>query len=348
MRVFKMEKGNLVPFLKSLREYGELWGPVKKGDGYVYAEADPEKFDLTAIRTLIPAKKFFLPKKDTILKFKGNVWRSNLSPKKRVIFGLHPCGLHALNIYHEFYTRIYEDPYYVENRNAAILIGLSCIPDDKCFCNLTRTSTIEEGFDLFFTDLKDKFLVWVGSPRGDEIVAKRKKMLSEVDQKDIEEYIEWRKKRDKSFKVELSFTGLPEIVSASYDSNIWEKMGDACLSCGTCTMVCPTCTCFDMEDEYDIRKEELNRDRKWYSCVFREYSMVAGGHNFREARSERLRLWYTHKLVGFMSEYGEPACVGCGRCVTYCPVDINVISVVKALTGEQNDAFWAKTEVRQI
>ncbi len=348
MRVFKMEKGNLVPFLRSLEEFGEVWGPVKKGNSFVYAHEDPEKFDLSAIRTLIPAKKFFLPKVATILKFKNGAWTDNRECKKRVIFGLHPCDLHALNIYHEFYTRIYEDPYYTSNREATLIIGLSCLPDDNCFCNLTDTSTIEEGFDLFFTELDDKFLVWVGSPRGDEVLAKRKDMVEDITQNDIKEYIEWRKKREKMFKVDLSFTGLPEIVSASYDSDIWDKMGAACLSCGTCTMVCPSCTCFDVEDEYDIRNDELNRKRKWYSCFFREYSMVAGGHNFREARAERLRLWYTHKLVGFMSEYGEPACVGCGRCVVSCPVGINVLSVVRALTGEKNDAFWAKTEVKQL
>ncbi len=348
MRVFKMKKGNLVPFLRSLKEYGEVWGPVKKGDSYVYANTDPEEFDITAIRTLIPAKKFFLPQKDTFLKFKKGGWKENLNAPKRVIFGLHPCDLHALNIYHEFYTRIYEDPFYLAKRNAAVIIGLSCMPDEHCFCHLTDTSTIEEGFDLFFTDLGDRFLVWIGSPKGDEIIARRKEMVEETETDDIKDYIEWRKKREKSFKVDLSFTGLPEIVSASYDSDIWDKMGAACLSCGTCTMVCPSCTCFDVEDEYDIRAEEVNRNRKWYSCMFREYSLVAGGHNFREARSERLRLWYTHKLVGFMSEYGEPACTGCGRCVSYCPVDINVLSVVRALMGEKNDAFWAKTEVKQL
>ncbi len=348
MRVLKMEKGKLIPFLRSMEEFGEVWGPVKKGDSYVYAHEEPEKFDLKAVRTLIPAKKFFLPKVGTILKFKDGKWKDNKNPVKRVIFGLHPCALHALNIYHEFYTRIYEDPYYKANRDAAIIIGLSCMPDEHCFCNLTDTSTVEEGFDLFFTELEDKFLVWIGSPKGDEIIAKRKDMVEDTTQEDIKDYIEWRKKREKAFKVDISFTGLPEIVSASYDSDIWDKMGAACLSCGTCTMVCPTCTCFDTEDEYDVRADEMNRNRKWYSCMFREYSLVAGGHNFRKARAERLRLWYTHKLVGFMSEYGEPACVGCGRCVEYCPVGINVLSVVRALLGEKNDAFWAKTEVKQI
>ncbi len=342
MRVFKLKRENFIPFMKGLSKFGELWGPVRKGDRYVYANEPPEKFVLNAIRTIVPAKKFFLPQKSTILKFKNNEWREHYDVKKRVIFGLHPCDIHALNIYHKFYTRLYPDPYYLKNRENTLIVGLSCLPDENCFCHLTDTETVNEGFDLFLTDLGDKFLVWVGSPKGDESLKLVKDLIEDTTQKDIDEYVEWRKKRRSMFKVSLDLEGMPEILTFNYDSPIWEQMGEACLSCGTCTMVCPSCTCFDIDDEFDIRTDEMNRQRYWYSCVFREYSMVAGGHNFREARSERLKLWYTHKLVGFMSEYGSPACVGCGRCVVSCPVDINVVTVAKALLKEKPDAFWAR------
>ncbi|MCD6454156.1 MAG: 4Fe-4S dicluster domain-containing protein [Candidatus Aminicenantes bacterium] len=346
MRVFKLKRENFLPFLKGLEKFGELWGPVKKGENYVYAKEDPEKFELKALRTIIPAKKFFIPKNSTILKFKNGEWKEHYEVRKRVIFGLHPCELNGLNIYHRFYTRLYPDPYYLKARENTLIVGLSCMPDDKCFCFATKTSTVDEGFDLFLTDLEDKFLLWIGSPKGEDAIRTLSEFLEEVSQKDIDDYIAWRKRRDRAFKLDIDLEGMPEIVTFSYDSPIWEKMGDACLSCGTCTMVCPTCTCFDIDDEYDIRQDEMNRQRFWYSCVFREYSMVAGGHNFREAKSERLKLWYTHKLVGFMSEYGSPACVGCGRCIASCPVGINVLSVVKALRKEKTDAFWKRVEVK--
>ncbi len=346
MRLFKIKRNNLVPFLRGLEGFGELWGPVRKGEKFVYARANPEEFDLKALRTIIPAKKFFLPPKFTSLKFKGKTWQDDYRPKKRVIFGLHPCDIYGLNIYHRFYTRLYPDPYYLRSKAATLIVGLSCIPDEHCFCYATGTSSVNEGFDLFLTDLGDVFLVWVGSPKGEDSLKLVQKYLEDVDQQDIARYVSWRKKRDSSFKLKVDLDGMPEIVSFSYDSPVWEKMGQACLSCGTCTMVCPTCTCFDLEDEYDLRRDEMNRQRFWYSCVFREYSMVAGGHNFREARSERLKLWYTHKLVGFMSEYGAPACVGCGRCVVSCPVGINVVSVVRALRNERTNALWVKMEVK--
>ena len=345
MRVLKLKKGDFVLFLKNLKRFGELWGPVKKGDSYVYARAEPENFDLKAIRTIIPAKKFFLPKKSTILKFKNGEWKEHQEVVNRVIFGLHPCEIHALNIYHKFYSRLYPDTYYLKNREANLIIGLSCIPDDKCFCANTRTSVVDEGFDLFLTDLGDKFLVWIGSPKGETAIRHVGHLFETVTAEDIEDYITWRKERDEAFQLKIPLEGMPEIVSFSYESSIWDVMGEACLSCGTCTMVCPTCTCFDIQDEYDIKAEEMNRERLWYSCVYREYSMVAGGHNFREARSERLKLWYTHKLVGFMSKYGSPACVGCGRCIVSCPVEINILTVVKALKKEKTGAFWERMEV---
>ena len=101
-------------------------------------------------------------------------------------------------------------------------------------------------------------------------------------------------------------------------------------------MVCPTCNCYNVSDVFDVTNETTGRrERTWDSCMFADYSLVAGGHNFRESRADRLKLWYTHKLKTFGSEYGRPGCIGCGRCVDTCPVDINVVTVSQALiSGE--------------
>ena len=347
MRVVKFEREKLISFLKSLEKFGDLWGPVKKGKHHVFAKDDPEKFDLKALsRTfLIPPKKFLIPSEFTMFTYKDGKWNENIEAKKKVVFGLHPCDINGFNILHKFFTRIYEDPYYKNYRDALLIVGLSCMPDEKCFCSETKTSTVEEGFDLFLTDLDDIFLLWVGSPKGENVIMELSDLFDEnVTENDIEKYIEWRKKRDRTFKSDLDLAGMPEIVSTSYNREIWQELSEACYSCGRCVMVCPTCTCFDVYDEVDIKEDKIKRIRSWYGCVFREYSLVAGGHNFREARSERLKLWYTHKLAGFMSEYGKPACVGCGKCVETCPVEINIYTVAKALKNERFEAFWKKVE----
>jgi sulfhydrogenase subunit beta (sulfur reductase) len=137
------------------------------------------------------------------------------------------------------------------------------------------------------------------------------------------------------FKSEIpSFKYLADIIHLNYDSKVWEQFGDKCLSCGTCSLVCPTCNCFNVVDKIDMNAEGGVRERVLDSCTLPYYSMVAGDHDFRPDRTSRLKLYYTHKLKEYIGRWGTPGCVGCGRCVTFCPVDINVKTVSEALFGE--------------
>ncbi len=346
MRVIKLDKTKLVEYLRSLEEWGEVWGPVRKGEKFVFAKKDPSEFDLTARRTILPPKKFFVPPRFTMFSYRDGRWEEEFDESRRIIFGLHPCDIFGILILDRLFMEHYPDPYYIKRRKNTAILGFSCLPDEKCFCIATNTHSVEEGFDLFFSDVEGEFyLVWVGSSLGDDLTRIREDLFDEdVTEEDIERYIEWRRKRDKMFKTDLDLTGMPEIVEISYKRPIWEKMGEACLSCGSCSMVCPTCNCYNVVDENVFYEERIKRDRHWDSCMFKEYSLVAGGHNFREKRSDRLKLFYTHKLTGFMSQFGKPACVGCGRCVDACPVGINVPNVAKALKGEKVDAIWARGE----
>ncbi|HUS56513.1 MAG TPA: 4Fe-4S dicluster domain-containing protein, partial [Thermoplasmata archaeon] len=255
---------------------------------------------------------------------------------KRILFGIHPCDVHGILIMDKLFLETYKDPYYAERREKTLLLGHSCIPDDKCMCFATDTDFVAEGFDLFFTDLKMFYLVWVGSSRGHDLVRMRPDLFSRDLQKDdILNYTEYRKWKTSQFKAEVDFTGMPDVFELAYDSPVWDELAEKCLSCGQCSMVCPTCNCYNVVDDVELGSIEGTRDRYWDSCMFREYSLVAGGHNFREKRADRLKLWYTHKLQAYIGEFGEPACVGCGRCVSTCPVDINVATVSKALKEQE-------------
>jgi sulfhydrogenase subunit beta (sulfur reductase) len=338
MRAVKLKKNNLKGFLTCIGSSGELWGPVKQSDRHVLARIDDvSQIDLSALRTTLPFKKLLFPPKFSMFHFdeKGYATDFNTIPK-RVIFGLHPCDIKALLIMDEFHAKEFKDPYYYERRNRTIIVGLSCIPDDKCFCNATDNETVTEGFDLFLTDLGEFFLVWVGSSLGDDLVRECPKLTDvNVGHEDLKKYIEWQKRRSSQFKMQVDLTGMPDIVELSYDSPVWEQEGKKCLSCGACTIVCPTCPCFNVVDETELGKPRGERVRTWDSCQFREYSLVAGGHNFREARAERLKLRFTHKLQSFVGQFGKPACTGCGRCIGTCPVDIDIFTMVKHLQGEE-------------
>lgn len=339
LKALKLKKKQLNDYLLALRRFGTVYGPVRKGEKYIYDELDDlDRLDLRMLRTILPLKKFLVPPRFSTFAFDGASYRPELDDlKPRVIFGVHPCELNALLILDKLFLERLPDPYYAERRKRTAIIGLSCVPDDKCFAKSTNTHYVETGFDLAFSDLgqnSDEYLVWVGSSLGDDLIRYRLELFDErITQCDLDSYISWRRWRDSQYRLEIDMTGMPDIMELSYDSAVWDELGKQCLSCGACSMVCPTCTCFNIVDRMNPAVFEGFRERYWDSCVFKEFALVAGGHNFRGQRSQRIRLWYTHKLKAFITEFGKPACVGCGRCIETCVVDINVKTVVSRLRG---------------
>ena len=351
MKTVKLKKENLNKFLNNIKKVGELWGPVKKAETYKYAKVvNLKDMAKEPVRTLLPIKKLFLPPRFTMFNYDGTKYEEkSFVEKQKIVYGVPPCEIHSLLILDRVFSQSYKDPYYCKARESTIIIALSCIPCESCFCKSTGTQIIDEGFDLAMTDLDDFYLIWVGTNRGDDLILTSPDLFDEnITQQDIQRFIKWREIKESKFGQTIDFRILPDIMDLNYNSTIWDKFAEKCLSCGACTMVCPTCNCYNIVDEINLEDFSVNRERHWDSCMFKEYSMVAGGHNFRESKSERLKLWYTHKLKSFTGAYGKPSCVGCGRCVTTCPVNINVITVVQALltgmvdkkslnTGKENE-----------
>lgn len=353
MRVVKLPKGKLFSFLEIISEEADLWAPVKKYlDKYVFKEIkDFSQIDLDCTRTILPPRKIILPPSFNMFKAKKSSYEEDFSHvSKKIIFGVHPCDIHGLLIMDRFYSYFYEDPYYLRARENILIFGHSCWPDENCLCKSTNTHIVKEGYDLFFTDLKDFYLVWIGSSRGDDLIRLKPELFDEaIKDGDIQSFIHWREERDKAFQIGIDFSALPDLMELKYSDPFWEKLGDACLACGSCTNVCPTCNCYNVLDNPVLSKDYSEIVRCWDACTLENYSEVAGGENFRGKRADRLRLWYTHKLQAYISKYGKPACVGCGRCIETCPVDINVKTVAKTLEGEKVDSFWNRfhQEVRK-
>jgi sulfhydrogenase subunit beta (sulfur reductase) len=353
MRIVKLSKEKLFDFLAVISEDADLWAPVKKGaDRFVFAEIeDFSQIDLDYTRTILPPKKIFLPPAFTMFKASQTAYEADFSHvSKKILFGIHSCDLHGLLIMDQFYSYVFDDPYYKKARQNTLILGHSCWPDENCLCKSTNTHIVEEGYDLFFTDLEDYYLVWIGSSQGDDLIRMKPDLfIEDIDDQDIQSFMRWREERDKAFQAELNFTYMPDLMELKYKDALWDKLGEACLACGSCTNVCPTCNCYNVLDKPVLGKDISNIVRCWDACTLENYSEVAGGENFREKRAERLKLWYTHKLQAYISKYGKPACVGCGRCIVTCPVDINVKTVAQALDGREVDAFWSRLskEVRK-
>jgi len=339
MRIVILPKENLAEFIGHLRSFGELHAPTKRGEkSLVFAPvSDLSEIELNYTRTILPLKKYFFKATDVMFNFcaeKGYELPAEEADKKYVIFGVHPCEIHGLKILDLVFGGRYVDTYYFARRSKVAIIGLDCIPDDLCFCRSTGTDFVDTGFDLFLSDIDDSYIVRVGTSLGDDMVRAADSLFRQVKKEDREAYKRKSIQRRDSFQAEIELQDLPGIMDLEYESHIWEEVGEKCLSCGICSMVCPTCYCYSVFDELSLDGNTGQRKRMWDSCLFKDYALVAGGHNFRAQRSSRVKNRYFHKQRGFVSQYGRPSCVGCGRCKAYCPAGIDIVEVISKLRSE--------------
>ena len=338
MKTYKMPKEKFSEFVELIKNKGKLFGPVKQKEKFSFEEInDFSELNFDYQRTIISPKKFITPAKYSTLRFvKFGQTETLPDDELQIVMGVHPCDIHAIKILDRLFLGNIKDPYYAKRRENLIIIGHSCLPDDKCVCQSTGTDMVEDGFDLFLTELNSHYLLWVGSDKGLSIAIEAENLLEEaLSEEEIQEYVRWQQKRSNMFKTSIpSYKYLADIIHLNYDSEVWEQFGEKCLSCGTCSLVCPTCNCFHVDDKIMMNAEEGIRERMLDSCTLPYYSMVAGNHDFRPDRTARLKLYYTHKLKEYIGRWGQPSCVGCGRCIAFCPVDINVISVSNALFEE--------------
>jgi sulfhydrogenase subunit beta (sulfur reductase) len=338
MQTLRMKSGLLGEFLAGLRAWGRVWAPVECGNGLHTLEvidADVTRARPDALRTILPFKKLLLKPRFTMLRSEAGMsvaTEHDNDAGPQVLFGAHACDVHALKILDLLYLSDFPDPYYRRNREQLVVVGYGCWPDERCFCASMNTSSVDDGFDLFLTRLDSCFLVVVGSSVGDDIVRANRHLFEPATRQDTRQYLERLRERETAFTLELDVTDLPFVLELKRDDPVWDELGRKCLCCGSCSMVCPTCSCFNVMDEV-LSDGGAARVRTWDSCLFRDYAMVAGGHNFRGDRGERVRNRYYHKQEAFVREFGMPSCVGCGRCIENCPTGINVVEVFEHVRG---------------
>jgi ferredoxin len=255
------------------------------------------------------------------------------------LLGVRSCDLHAVGIHDTVLRdRGFADGAYAARRAGAFVVAVTCTdPGGTCFCASMGTGPrprAGEGaaFDLALTELLDdgghRFLVEVGSDRGAEVlagIATRAPADDDVALADrVTESATARMGRS------LDTTGLVDLLHASVDSRVWDDVAQRCLACGSCTAVCPTCFCTTVADHTDLGGDLAERTRVWDSCFSADFSHLHGG-NVRASTRARYRQWMTHKLASWVEQFGTSGCVGCGRCVTWCPAGIDLTEEVAAL-----------------
>lgn len=339
--MYILEKNKLNQVLSAWTKNYEVHAPQKVEN---YAQFLPfDKSQTLALsdphNTRFPPKAFFLPQSEVMLKYNSRLGRFeevNLSPKPRILFGVRPCDAKALTLLDTvFLTDEYTDPYWKARREASIIIGLGCTnPPQTCFCTTVGGGPFNpDGLDAIFTDFGKYFFIQVLTEKAQTLFAGYS-LASEEQEKEVKHL---QKKTYESMEPAFETKGLKQKLDLIFESSYWEKIAESCLGCGICTYLCPTCFCFDIVDEVQ-RKERM---RNWDTCMFRIYSQEASGHNPRPTRRERTRQRMMHKYSYWLDHIDEIGCTGCGRCVRYCPVGLDIRAMLRSASEQESEVVHA-------
>lgn len=268
--------------------------------------------------TVEPIKKFFLEPYSHILSHKQDNCISLVTPKpeerKRIIIGARSCETRGLELLDNIYnSSTHKDMFYLNNRNRTIVIGRPCEkPDKDCFCvSMGSSPTQSRGMDAMLFTVKDGFILEALTDKVKDIFVSKEN--SEKEQKPDKEHLKGLVKKE---------IKIPKKLDDIFEDDYWEKISRSCISCGICTYLCPTCHCFDLVEE------DRKKMRCYDGCSFPDFTIEASGANPRPTKKERYRQRVFHKFNYFKKNFGEDLCVGCGRCIRFCPVKIDIADIV--------------------
>ena len=264
------------------------------------------------------------------------VVEENVNTRKYAFLGVRPCEIGAMAILDKvFNTDKYSDPVYNARRKNLFIVAVNCTkPGGTCFCGSMKTGPVAEaGFDIALTEIPvnggDGFIAEAGSARGTRIL-KEQVAHREADEKERDLARGLLEDARCAMGRSLDTSNLKAIFYEHFEHPQWEELAERCLTCGNCTMVCPTCFCYNIEDANDLTGAYAERRRKWDSCFNKDFSYMHGG-SIRFSGKSRYRQWLTHKLATWVDQFGTSGCVGCGRCITWCPVGIDLTEESKKI-----------------
>jgi sulfhydrogenase subunit beta (sulfur reductase) len=313
-----IQRNQLEDFFKTLNQEYEIIGPIKRDDGVTCFDVIDNFNDLyIKTQTNFSPKKFFLPAKEILFEFNNSKSKDvSLDIKKRIII-LRACDANAIDRLERVYNDKYPDKNYVTRRKNTLIFVIKCLtPHENCAC--TDFGTYDAmNYDLMFVPMGDKYIVNPKTSIGEELT--NAKHFAPIIR---EGYIKINCNKNNIDLKKLDYY---------YDDPIWEEYADKCINCNACINVCPTCMCFNVADEVNIDIKSGQRVRVWDSCYLRDFTKVAGEHIFREDKVARFKHRIYHKLKYYKEKHGVHMCVGCGRCSSICPADIDMFEIISRL-----------------
>jgi len=330
-----ISKENILELLKRIINDKTLIAPVRNErlcDVNFLPVEDVNQICYDYENTTTSPKEFFFPQSECMFTFSGPPDRDTLRRgnetieekndiEELVIFGIRACDVKGIELLDKFYERDFEDNYYLEKRKKSVLISLSCSKlNEQCFCTATDTGPVlTEGFDIQLINRDDKYLVQIGSERGQELFGKYKDLFDPAEEVDLKQLKSQAKESKCAFELKKVYQNLKE---EKEDESIWDDIADRCQSCGLCLYVCPTCSCYTVTD-VATPLGEYRRQRQWDACYFRSFTTMTGGNDPLRDRAEMARRKYQHKLLQQIDEFGTSGCTGCGRCNLICVGNVN-------------------------
>jgi sulfhydrogenase subunit beta (sulfur reductase) len=329
--------------------YGEIgtvtdfpagWTAIQEGGSFRLAERQDEAWFGFAVGQQ-SWKQFLLPPRQTLWQAQREGSGYRITPQtgdvpKFAFIGVRACELKAMEVQDRVFCKGAQvDPTYAARREQAFIVALNCGHQDRgtCFCVSMGTGPrATGGFDLALTEMvpgrEHGFLVEIGTARGAEVMGQVPQRPADQTEIDAAAGVVAAIAGDMG-RV-LDGTGIKELLYGNYEHPRWDEVAARCLTCGNCTMVCPTCFCHTLADSQDLTGTAAQRRRQMDVCFTLDFSYLHGG-SIRTSPKSRYRQWLTHKLATWIDQFGCSGCVGCGRCITWCPVGIDITEEVRAI-----------------
>ena len=352
-KVLTLNKNYLSYWLRQLRKEMQLIGPMRgfKGDFVFKSIGQIHEISLDCPASAPLPKEFVFPHVEEMFEkvFSEQEIKDLQNNEKRIIFGIRPCDMSAINLIDRFYSskfessydlahpnRKSEDSYYMARRRNTVFISIGCNnPEPTCFCNSVGTGPfLESGFDVQLTDLGDRYFVQIGSKAGKTITNSYRYLFEEAQRQDYDDQYEIMLSALTKFEKRINLEETRQkILAGKVRDSFWEWVSTRCFECGGCVYECPVCTCFNLVERPET-KEKGKRIRIWDTCFFKGFTRMAGGNIPAEKKVMRTKRWWFHKLLYYPEQFKRFGCVGCGRCTITCPGRIDIATISQKIKGE--------------
>ena len=316
-----------------------IYAPVPKGDKTDFKQIkDIEEISMDHIQTTQSAKAIAFPRTEKLFSFtrdKGDIslqdYDSSIIPET-VVFGIHPCDAAGFKPLSAIFNWGTDDLPFNERRKRTTLISVSCNQcDEYCFCtSVNGNPGNTEGSDILLTKINNGYLIEVITDKGKVRVEKYNDLFGDAPEVNKEDFLA-------NVPVRFSLDELQGKISNMFESEVWKKQSERCLGCGACAFVCPTCACFDIQE--DSKGNTGNRLRCWDACGFSLFTVHTSGHNPREVQSQRWRQRLLHKFSYMPERLSVVGCTGCGRCSRACPVDMNICEHLESISKLEKESI---------